>query len=277
MPRYIQRLTASGRTILVSIGVLSLVLAGVLVSSGVPSAFAGTSTGRNLITNGCFQVPGLTSGEDTFVRGSTQITGWTLGGDSVDVKAANWWEAVAGCSQSVDLAGDASGALSQTVSTTPGVSYLLQWEMAGNPDGGPAVKTMHVFWEGKLVAAPTFNTTGHSDSSMGWVSMHVTVHATDTRSVVTFADASAGDTDAGATLDAVSLTVQFARVNGFSVTSASDPYSVAVRQMLAKVPESAVVPASGVPVCTLQALAAEQVKNGAGLLIFGPSPPRPSS
>jgi hypothetical protein len=67
---------------------------------------------------------------------------------------------------------------------------------------------------------------------------------------------------------AVSPTVQSTTVNGFKVTNASDPYMVAVRQMLAKVPESAVVPASGVPVCTLQAFAVEQVKNGAGLLII---------
>jgi hypothetical protein len=127
---------------------------------------------------------------------------------------------------------------------------------------------MHVFWDARLVAAPTFNYTSQSGSSMGWVSKQLTLTATRTRSVVEFADASAGDTEWGAALDAVSLTVQSETVNGFAVASSNDPYSVAVRQMLAKVPESAVVPASGVPVCTLQALAAEQVKNGAGLLII---------
>jgi hypothetical protein len=127
---------------------------------------------------------------------------------------------------------------------------------------------MHVFWDAKLVAAPTFDYTDQSVSSMGWVSKQLTVTATRTKSVVEFADASAGDTPWGAALDAVSLTVQSTTVNGFKVTNSSGPYSVAVRQMLAKVPGSALVPTSGVPVCTLQALAAEQVKNGAGLLII---------
>lgn len=258
---------SSGRA-LASIGVLSLVLTGVLVSSGTPLASAGTSTGPDLISNGCLQVPSLTSGYDTFEGGSTQIPGWTVGGDSVDVMTTDKWEPGPGCRQSVDLAGNAQGSVAQTVSTMPGVSYLLRWEMAGDLDGGPVLKAMHVFWESRLVAAPTFDTAGHSDSSMGWVDMHVTVDATRTRSVVTFADVSAGDTAYGATLDDVSLTVQYTTVHGFRVTNSHDAYSVAVRQMLAKVPGSAVVPASGAPVCVLQAVAAEQVKKGAGLLII---------
>jgi hypothetical protein len=140
--------------------------------------------------------------------------------------------------------------------------------MAGDLDGGPVVKAIHVFWEGRLVAAPTFDTAGHSDSSMGWVDMHVTVDATRTRSVVTFADASAGDTAYGATLDDVSLRVQSIIVNGFRVADSGGPYSLAVRQMLAKIPGNSVVPASGVPICALQAFAAEQAKNGTGLLII---------
>jgi hypothetical protein len=266
--RILSRLTGLTSRALVNIGVLSVVLAGVLVSSGVSAASARASTSSNLITNGCLQVPSLTSGYDTFEGESTQIPGWTVGGDSVDVMTADKWEPGPGCRQSVDLAGNAQGSVSRTVSTTPGVSYLLRWEMAGDLDGGPVVKAIHVFWEGRLVAAPTFDTAGHSDSSMGWVDMHVTVDATRTRSVVTFADVSAGNTAYGATLDNVSLAVQSTTVNGFRVTDSNDAYSVAERQMLAKVPESAVVSASGVPICALQAFAAEQAKNGTGLLII---------
>jgi hypothetical protein len=265
--RRVSRLTGSRRRALASIGVLSLALVGVLVSSGVSAASARASTGSNLITNGCLQVAGNTR-IDTFEGGSTQIPGWTVGGDSVDVNASDYWEPGPGCSQNVDLAGNAQGSVSQTVSTTPGVSYLLQWYMAGNTECGPVVKSMHVFWEGRLVAAPTFDTTGHSDSSMGWLAVNVTVKATETRSVVKFADASAGDTGCGATLDDVWLTVYSFIVNGFRVANSGGPYSMAERQMLAKVPESALVPASGVPVCALQAIGAEQVKKGAGLLII---------
>ncbi len=57
-------------------------------------------------------------------------------------------------------------------------------------------------------------------------------------------------------------------VNGFSATTAKDPYSVAERQMLAEIPARAVLPASASPVCTLQAAAANQVNNSTGLLII---------
>ena len=68
-------------------------------------------------------------------------------------------------------------------------------------------------------------------------------------------------------LDTVSPTAQSETVNGFTVAASGGPYSLAERQMLAKIPGRAVVPASGTPVCTLQAAAANQVQNGAGLEI----------
>ena len=126
---------------------------------------------------------------------------------------------------------------------------------------------MRVFWEGRLVAAPNLNTAGHSKASMGWAIGRLTVTATGARSLLKFADASAGNTSCGAALDAVSLVAQLKTVNGFQVTSSNSAYSVAERQMLAKVQGAGVVPASGTPVCTLQAVSANQVQNGAGLQI----------
>jgi hypothetical protein len=105
---------------------------------------------------------------------------------------------------------------------------------------------------------------------MGWVTDTVSVTATEARSVVEFVDATPSAGPAGATLDAVPLSlvrVASATVNGFAATTSNKPYSVAERQMLAKVPGYAIAPASGTPVCALQAVAAQQVQNGTGLLI----------
>ena len=76
-------------------------------------------TGSNLIVNPCLQAPGLSTGHDTFGSGSTEIRGWTVGADSVDVVGAtsvnstnNGWQPATGCSQSIDLAGNAPGSVS---------------------------------------------------------------------------------------------------------------------------------------------------------------------
>ncbi len=182
--------------------------------------------------------------------------------------AGDHWKPARGCSQSVGLAGNGHGTVSQTVNTTFGDLYLLTWNMAANYGCGPAIKRMGVLWEGKLVSAPTFNMTGDGKSWMGWTSQQVIVTAASTSSVVEFADATAGNGQCGASLDQVSLRLDTETVNGFAATNSTDPYSVAEREMLAKLPARTVVSSAGTPVCSIQAAAAEQVNNGGGLQII---------
>jgi choice-of-anchor C domain-containing protein len=257
-----------GRGASVGTAVLTLALIGACVPLGTAPVLAAPSAGRNLIQNGCFQDSVLTSGYLTLGQGSMQIPGWTVGANSVDVVAANHWRPAPGCNQSVGLVGDSPGSVSQTVNTTFGDIYLLQWKMAADYNCGPVVKRMYVFWEGRLVAAPSFDMRGDGQSSMGWASKEVTVTAASNSSVIEFADGTTGGGPCGATLDGVSLTLQSETVNGFAATNSSDPYSVAERQMLAKMPGRAVVNAAGTPVCTLQPVAAEQVNNANGLVII---------
>jgi hypothetical protein len=245
-----------------------LTLTGFVAPAGVAGASAAPGEGPNLIQNGCFQDPVLKSASVTLGRGSTQIPGWTVGADSVDVVAGSHWQPSSGCNQSVSLVGDLPGSVSQTVSTTFGDIYLLQWKMAADYKCGPVLKRMLVFWEGRLVAIPTFDMRGDGESYMGWATDEVTVTAASTTSVVEFADGTAGGGPCGAALDGVSLTLQSESVNGFAATNATDAYSVAERQMLTKVPGRAVVKAAGTPVCTLQPVAAEQIDGGAGLVII---------
>lgn len=247
---------------------LLLSMIGAFVPDGIAAASVAPAGGRNLIQNGCFQDPVLKSGDMTLGQRSTQIPGWTVGANSIDVVAENHWKPAAGCNQSIGLVGDSPGSVSQTVSTTFGDIYLLQWKMAADYNCGPVVKRMYVFWEGKLVAIPSFDMRGDGKSYMGWAANAVTVTAASTSSVIEFADGTTGAGPCGATLDAVSLTLESENVNGFAATNATDPYSVAERQTLAKMPGRAVVTAAGAQVCSLQPLAAEQVGNGNGLVII---------
>jgi hypothetical protein len=48
---------------------------------------------------------------------------------------------------------------------------------------------MHVLWNSKVVAAPSYNTGGHTDSAPGWRAGHIVVSAVASSSIVEFADA----------------------------------------------------------------------------------------
>ncbi|HTT92463.1 MAG TPA: DUF642 domain-containing protein [Acidimicrobiales bacterium] len=226
------------------------------------SSFAATTTGTgsNLITNGCLSDPAVPSGYAEVGAGQSGIPGWTVGGENV-AAIATLWEPAPGCKDSLDLNGNSS--VSQTVSTTPGAAYVLRWEGAADARFGPQVTTMRVLWDGKLVSSPTYNAKGHTTTSMGWVTTQVQVTATTPKSVIMFEQNGAyGGPET--TIGAVSLMGGSQTVNGFTAASGTNPYDVAERAMLTKIPATASVPASN-PVCAVQALAANQVLTGAGL------------
>ncbi len=244
------------------------------VTSGIQAGSA-----PNLIVNGTFDLPVISGNYLGYATGSTAIPGWVIGGSNgsttnVWIISARYWQPGPGSKQSLQLTGPGpEGSVTQTVATTPGYTYLLQWEMAGDVTVPALVDKMNVLWDGTLVEAPTFKITDQSSTSMGWVHMAIPVKATGPKSTVEFVDATKSGNAHGSVLDTVSLTAQSETVNGFTVTASSGPYSLAERQMLAKIPGHAVVPASGTPVCTLQAAAANQVQDGAGLeIVWGISP-----
>ncbi len=161
-------------------------------------AAPGGGTGRspsvsatNLLVNGDLAAPPLASGALAEpAGGSRAITGWTVGGANVDLIGPGYWQSPPGAVQSVDLAGVAPGSITQRVATVPGQTYLLRFELAGNPAGPPLTKRVDVTWDGRVVASLVFDESGHSASSMGWRSESVRLVATSTSSTLTFSDAS---------------------------------------------------------------------------------------
>jgi choice-of-anchor C domain-containing protein len=119
----------------------------------------------------------------TLYSGDTSITGWTVGGNSIDY-IGGYWQASDGA-RSLDMSGFNAGSVSQTLTTTPGTTYQVLFDLAGNPDGGPTVKTLEVSAAGS-VQDYTFDTTGHTRSSMGWVTDSFLFTATGATTTLTF-------------------------------------------------------------------------------------------
>ena len=118
----------------------------------------------NLVQNGDFETPSVVV--NATLHGPTQIPGWQIEADGIDI-AESYWQPAHG-SQSIDLNGLDRGGVYQDLSTAAGHVYHLRFAMAGNPDPSPAVKVMNVYWGAQLVDTLSFDTTGHTSTSMGW-------------------------------------------------------------------------------------------------------------
>lgn len=175
--------------------IASLVLAGSAVA-----AFAGA-------TNGGFETgtndPGAV---EQLSAGSTVLTGWTISAGSIDW-IGTYWTAQNGA-RSLDLSGAGAGAVSQTLATTIGKAYSVTFYLAGNPAGAPAVKNLTVSATGASPASYTFDTTGHSTSSMGWTLKEYSFSATSASTVLSFT--SLTDSNAGPALDNIVVTEKVA-------------------------------------------------------------------
>ena len=133
----------------------------------------GTVSAQNLIYN-----PGFEFGNWTGIPGGgwqnvpSVDMGWTIFGWNVvsgDIDWINYYWAPSEGDYSIDLNGFGGGTLSSTSFNTIAspFPYLVEFDLAGNPQGGPAIKTLNVSVDG-VTQSFSFNTTGKSTSSMGW-------------------------------------------------------------------------------------------------------------
>jgi choice-of-anchor C domain-containing protein len=164
--------------------------------------------------NGSFEL-GIDPGSFTPLNGpdSTSITGWTVGGgaNSIDY-IGSYWKA-SNLAKSLDLNGLVPGSISQTFDVNPGTTYQVSFDVAGNPDGGPQVKTLDGLANAIISSQPSFNTAGHTKDDMGWKTFTFTFLATGSSETLTFTSTTTGDsgngqfpTAFGPALDNVSVT-----------------------------------------------------------------------
>ena len=106
-------------------------LVAAISSVGVASA--------NLVTNGSFEEIAIANNTYLTVtpgNASTNLPGWTVTGTSVDiVSGPDTWPAYDG-NQSIDIAGTPGpGAVQQTIATTAGEWYLIEFALGDNYQG----------------------------------------------------------------------------------------------------------------------------------------------
>nr|WP_315261319.1 choice-of-anchor C family protein [uncultured Duganella sp.] len=169
-----------------------------VVTAAALSALASTAQSSELIDNGGFESdyhPG------SFIELSSGLSGWTITAGSVDL-INGYWQA-AGGSYSIDLNGGSAATLSQSFATNIGQLYNVSFSMAGNPDGGGAVKSIMAGVTG--MSTFTFDGTGASHGAMNWQARSFSFVASSSLSTLTFAgDSSTGPY--GVALDNVSVT-----------------------------------------------------------------------
>ncbi len=154
-------------------------------------------------TNGGFEQGTDTGGGFvTLPNGSTAITGWTITAGDVDY-IGPYWQAGEG-SRSLDMVGCQPGSISQTFDTLAGARYQVSFLMAGNPDGGPTVKSLRATAAGASQDF-TFDITGATRGDMRWASRSFSFVATGTSTTLTFSNTSSAASCAGAALDGVSV------------------------------------------------------------------------
>lgn len=145
----------------------------------------------------------------TLVAGSTAINGWVVGGNGIDYIGTYWQAAHGGRSIDLDSGtilgpGPYDGSISQTFATSAGLPYAVSFEMAGNPDGGPLLKTVRVSAAGQSADISFLNSTQTRDN-MGYEPREFLFTATASSTTLTFLSLSG--TGYGPVIDNVVVTV----------------------------------------------------------------------
>lgn len=122
---------------------------------------------NNLIQNGSFE-SGINIDPNPWVeipKGSSAIPHWNVTLGTITY-AGSESQASEG-QRSLDLNGSGRGAVSQTISTVPGRSYIVSFDMAGPPSGGPNLREILVE-AAEESSVFSFEVFGHTHSDMGW-------------------------------------------------------------------------------------------------------------
>ncbi len=155
----------------------------------------------NLVLDGGFEKP-IVGGPLITLSSGSKLGAWQVTAGSVDL-VGSYWVPAAGA-QSVDLAGDAPGTLSQTLSLPYADRYRIRFWIAANPGCGTSARRMGVLWNGVLVATRRFDPTGHTLTNLGWVRRAIVVTGLPGPAAIGFSALNSGP--CGPALDRVTVT-----------------------------------------------------------------------
>ena len=137
------------------------------------------------IVNGGFEDGNYTGNPalfQTLPAGSTSLSGWTIQSGSIDWVQGHWQPH--GGIRSIDLNGGVPGAISQTISTTIGNTYVVQFWLSGNPDVA-GTKTLSVQATGAAASAYSFPL-ANTNANMMWQDEAYSFFATSSSTTITF-------------------------------------------------------------------------------------------
>lgn len=158
--------------------------------------------GGNLVINGSFEIrePGEPNKHiDTLTPDREDLVGWQVTGKSIDWVGPTRWKASHG-EHCLDI--DAPGGIKQTLNTTPGRDYLLQFDLAGNVETEPRKKLLRVSISGDNHDF-SFDAAGHTREKLGWVRKEIIFTAQGDKTTLSFSNLSARPTASGVALDNV--------------------------------------------------------------------------
>jgi len=168
----------------------------------------------SLLVNGSFEDGPVAAAYLNLVGGASSILGWVVTGEGIDYVGPRYWASSDG-THALDLDGSvrsrisppfAQGGIAQTFATTPGTSYLVTFDLAGNPYRPPTIKPLRVSAAGQEMEF-TFDIAGKSGSNMGWLSKSWTFTAKDASTTLEFRSLTVSpSTGWGAAIDNVSVT-----------------------------------------------------------------------
>ena len=157
----------------------------------VLTVFVAPAGATNILGNAGFEVPHVKAGNFAdFINGSTlgtcglampgspgyQVGCWRVFAGSVDVASAPYWSAFGG-KQSLELNGTGPGSVLQLYGASPNTTYHLSFELSGDPFLAGTVSLLAVqeqfdgggnYISGSPIASYSFDTTGHTTTSMGY-------------------------------------------------------------------------------------------------------------
>jgi hypothetical protein len=193
---------------LTRLGLAGLLSAAALCCAPAPAGATTTTTttppanratpGPNLLHNGKFADPASAKNYQA------PPPGWAVGGSYARVYCAQYgYQAPPGGTCMLELG---LGSVTQTVKTTAGWTYLLQWYESGAPNGyGPPVKVVHVVWDSAVVAARSVNAKNFTSADMHWVLRREVVTATSDLSTLEFANGTVPASGSDAMVGSASL------------------------------------------------------------------------
>lgn len=153
------------------------------------------------ISNGGFESSSY-SGPFTTVNAGGSLGAWNVVSGSVDLINTYWTNSEG--HYSLDLNGTQAGSIQQSFATVVGQTYTVSFDVAGNANGGGNTKILSM-GAGSYVGALFIDTTGKSNTNMGWTTKSFDFVANSSTSILSFSGF-AGNGAYGVALDNVKVT-----------------------------------------------------------------------